>query len=340
MKGGPFFKKRYLNINMEKERINRDDVEPVEMPLEDVLDLHFFQPKEVPPLLEEYLHACRQSGMYSVRIIHGKGKGLLREQVRRLLGKSFLVASYSEAPLSAGGWGATLVEIKAAGGFEKQFIKTLDRGARAMGSVLDHTQMGLMALHAKELLDWNRAANLTAITDPNDMAEKLFLDILPVCAFVPLGVRLLDIGSGGGFPGVPLKIVRPDIKVTLLDGRRKKVNFLKQVIRIAGLKGIEALQGRAEDLVSQTEKSKAFGVVISKAVAELDKMLRLSLPLVDRGGIVVAMKGVAVEDEIFLARSIIEERGLRIETLGYRLPFSGIKRNLVVLGRDGAMRVP
>jgi 16S rRNA (guanine527-N7)-methyltransferase len=128
--------------------------------------------------------------------------------------------------------------------------------------------------------------------------------------------------------------------VTLLDGRRKKVNFLKQVIRIAGLKGIEALQGRAEDLVSQTEKSKAFGVVISKAVAELDKLLRLSLPLVDRSGIVVAMKGAAVEDEIFLARSIIEEQGLRIETLGYRLPFSGIKRNLVVLGRDGAMRVP
>jgi len=324
---------------MNKERINRDDPGPVEMPLEDVLDLHFFQPKEVAPLLEEYLHACRQAGMYSVRIIHGKGAGVLKERVRNLIERSFLVASYSEAPLSAGGWGATLVEIKAVGGFEKAFIKALDGGAKAMGTVLDHTQMGLMALHAKEIVDWNRAANLTAITEPSVMAEKLFVDVLPVCAFVPLGVRLLDMGSGAGFPGVPLKIVRPDITVTLLDGRRKKANFLKQVIRITGLKGIDARQGRSEELVLKEEKSKRYSVVISKAVAGLEKLLRLSLPLVDQNGIVIAMKGVSLEDEIVSARSIIEEQGLWIKKMHYRLPFSGTMRSVAVIGRDGARPV-
>jgi 16S rRNA (guanine527-N7)-methyltransferase len=321
---------------MKEDQINRDDGGAVEMPLEDVLDLHFFQPKEVGPLLEEYLHACRYADIYTVRIIHGKGKGVLKERVRNLLEKSPLVVSCSEAPLSAGGWGATLVEIRAPGVFEKAFVKALDKGARAMGTVLEHTQMGRMCLHAKEILDWNRSANLTAITEPDVMAEKLFVDVLPVCPLVPAGVRLLDIGSGGGFPGVPLKILRPDIKVTLLDGRRKKINFLKQVIRITGLKGIEARQDRAEALISKAETSKRYGVVISKAFAGLNKMLRLSLPLLDGKGLVIAMKGASLEDEIVSARSVIEEQGLWIEKKVYRLPFSGTKRSLAVLGRGGA----
>ena len=321
---------------MKKGSINKDDGGAVEMPLEDVLDLHYFQPKEVGPLLEEYLHACRHAGIYSVRIIHGKGQGILKERVRNLLEKSSLVVSCSEAPLSAGGWGAVLAEIRAPGVFEKAFVKALDKGAKAMGTVLEHTQMGRMSLHAKELLDWNRTANLTAITEPEMMAEKLFVDVLPVCPLVPAGIRLLDIGSGGGFPGIPLKVLRPDIKVTLLDGRRKKINFLKQVIRITGLKGIEALQGRAEELKIKAEISKRYGVVISKAFAGLNKMLLLSLPLLDRNGLVIAMKGASLEDEVVLARSVIEEKGLWIEKTGYQLPFSGTRRSLVVLGRGNA----
>ena len=320
---------------MQNERFNKEGTAPVEMPLEDVLDLHFFQPKEVAPLLEEYLHACRQAGIYTVRIIHGKGKGHLRERVRGLLRKLFLVASFSEAPPSAGGWGATLVEIKQAGDFEKQFIATLDKGARAMGVVLDHRQMGLMCLHAREIMDWNRSASLTAITDPKDMAERLFLDTLPACPFIPNRARLLDIGSGGGFPGMPIKIVRSDVAVTLLDGKRKKANFLNHVVRISGLKGIEAVQGRAEDFLLKKEKSKRYHLVISKAVAELTKLLQLSLPLVLPGGTIMAMKGPVLEHEMLSARAIIEEQRLRIKKHHYQLPFSGIKRSLVVVEKDG-----
>jgi 16S rRNA (guanine527-N7)-methyltransferase len=168
------------------------------------------------------------------------------------------------------------------------------------------------------------------------MAEKLFLDVLPVCAQVPSACRLLDLGSGGGFPGIPLKVVRSDIEVTLLDGKRKKVSFLKQVIRILGLKGVEARQGRAEELIPRTRAGKGvFDVVISKAVAELDSLLRLSLPLVNRGGMVIAMKGAAVGDEIGLARSTIDKEGLEIKMIAYELPFSGITRNLVVLKKKG-----
>jgi len=162
-------------------------------------------------------------------------------------------------------------------------------------------------LSARELLDWNQAGNLTAIAEPREMAEKLFLDVLPVCDYVPVSARVLDIGSGGGFPGIPLKLVRPDLDVTLLDGKRKKVSFLKYVIRVLGLKAIEARQGRAEDFSLKSMDSKGlFRVVISKAVGELNSLLRLSLPLLDREGIVIAMKGAAMEDEVGLAWSTIE----------------------------------
>lgn len=333
---GCFFLQKQLNIGMEKGRDNGNEPAPVQVPVEDVLDLHCFQPKEVPGLLGEYLHACRHAGIYSVRIIHGKGRGVLRDRVHSIVKKSPLVVTFSEAPLSSGGWGATLVELKERGRFEKDFITALDEGALVMGATLDHTQMGLMALHAGELLAWNRTANLTAITEPREMAEKLFLESLPVSEYVPVAARLLDIGSGGGFPGIPLKLIRPDMDVTLLDGKRKKINFLKYVVRILGLKGVEARQGRAEQFAPKAVGSKAlFGVVISKAVGDLDKLLRLSLPLVGPDGVVIAMKGAAMENEIALARATIEREGLQVRKTSYRLPFSGIMRGLVVLERTG-----
>jgi DNA-nicking Smr family endonuclease len=87
-------------------------MKPVKIPIEDVLDLHTFNPKELPDLLEDYFSACIDEGIYSVRIIHGKGRGILKDRVRRILGKNSMVASFSNAPLEAGGWGATLVELK------------------------------------------------------------------------------------------------------------------------------------------------------------------------------------------------------------------------------------
>ncbi|MBW2173097.1 MAG: class I SAM-dependent methyltransferase [Deltaproteobacteria bacterium] len=193
---------------------NPDDSKPIKVPIEDVLDLHTFSPKEIPSLLPEYLNACREAKIYSVRIIHGKGKGFQKNRVRSLLKGHPMVASFSDAPSQAGGWGATIVELRREIGFESpEWAQLLDEGAKSMGMSLDRSQIAQFAAHATELM--NRSTNLTAITDPVEIAVKHFLDTLPVSSLLPSGSRLLDIGSGGGFPGIPLKILRPDLHVFL-----------------------------------------------------------------------------------------------------------------------------
>ncbi len=316
-----------------------EELEPIEIPIQDVLDLHAFQPQEVPGLLEEYFCACRQADIYSVRIIHGKGQGFLRNRVRGLLAKSSVVSSFSEGPASAGGWGATLVELRRGVGSEpaegKVFVNRLNRGARAMGVHLDRAQLDLFALHAKELLEWNEFAGLTATVEPTEMAEKLFLDVLPVLAYVPTGARVLDIGSGGGFPGLPLKVIRPDLDMTLIDGKRKKINFVKHVARAMGLAGIKVQHARAEDVAGDILRSRTAGydVVISKAVATLDKLVRLSVPLLHEAGMIIAMKGASVGDEVENARRFIESGRMQAEKKEYRLPLLGTERSLVILSK-------
>jgi len=311
---------------------------PVKIPIEGVLDLHTFLPKDIPSLVEDYLTECLEARIYSVRIIHGKGKGVQRNRVHGLLKKLSFVASFSEATVSGGGWGATIVELKK----EKerlsprwtQFYECLTEGAGALGIHLDRAQIEQFALHARELVEWNRFANLTAVTDAKELAEKLFLDTLPLVSLVPSDARVLDIGSGGGFPGLPLKVMRPDLDVLLVDASRKKANFLKHVIRTLGLKDIQARHIRAEALAKEVQTmGHPFDVIVSKAAFKLDSLVDRALPLLHTPGMIIAMKGIAVEAELESAQEKIRATGLEVEVKGYRLPHSGIERSLVVLGK-------
>jgi 16S rRNA (guanine527-N7)-methyltransferase len=312
---------------------NSDNDEAVKIPIEDVLDLHTFLPKEIPGLLTDYLNACREAEIYSVRIIHGKGQGLLKARVHGLLKKLSVVASFSEAPPQAGGWGATLVELKKEDDFASPaWSGILDKGAKAMGMAVEQSQIAQFARHARELLAWNQFANLTAITDPAEIAVKLFLDTLPLAPFVPAGSCVLDIGSGGGFPGIPLKIVRPDLHLLLIDASRKKVSFQKHIIRTLGLKDIDARHIRAEDLARQRKRgSLAYDVIVSKALSGLNTFLALALPLLHRPGIIVAMKSGSIGPEVEAARSRIEAGGLTVTVKQYRLPYLDIERCLIFL---------
>ena len=339
-------------------------MEPVELPIEDVLDLHTFAPKEIPSLLKEYLNACRKAGIYSVRIIHGKGKGFLRNRVHGLLKSLPIVASFSEPPPRAGGWGATIVELRKELDFESSaWACVLDEGARAMGMRLKRSQIAQFAVHAKELLAWNRFANLTAITDPVEIAVKQFLDTLSLLPFVPPRSWLLDIGSGGGFPGIPLGILRPDLHIMLIDASRKKVSFQKHIIRTLALRNIEARHIRAEELkkefpprsgrgsreqqlVSQTSpwgglqgggqvggkgELRPYHVIVSKAVSKLGRFLDQAAPLLRRPGIMIAMKGRSVEAELESAGPRVDAEGLTLVVKKYRLPYLDIERCLIIV---------
>ena len=326
-------KKSVSSESMQKSPDNANDREPVKIPIEDVLDLHTFAPRDIPGLLKEYLNACRKAGICSVRIIHGKGKGFLKDRVRGLLKDLPVVASFSDAPYDAGGWGATIVELARDIDFESaQWADILDKGARAMGMCLEQAQIARFAIHARELMIWNRTTNLTAITDPVEMAVKQFLDTLPLSPLLPPGLRVLDIGSGGGFPGIPLKIIRPDLDLTLIDASRKKVNFLKHVIRTLHLKDIEARHIRAEGLIGEPQPEvRSYDIIVSKAVSKLDTFLDQAIPLLRRPGIMIAMKGRAVESELEAARSRIKAESLIVTVKKYRLPDFDIERFLIVL---------
>ncbi len=313
-----------------------DEFEPVELKIDGVLDLHTFLPGEVKYLVPDYLDLCLAKGILDVRIIHGKGKGFQKNRVRSLLAKLPMVASFSDAPIGAGGWGATIVELKRESDALSRewsgFLKQVAKGARSMGMHLDQSQITQFALHAKELLEWNRFANLTAITDLEEMTEKLFLDTLPMEPLIPQDSRVLDIGSGGGFPGIPLKVLRPDLHMNLIEASRKKTHFLKHVIRTLGLKDIEARHIRAEELAKNAQaRTTPYNVIVSKAASKLKKLLDQALPLLRIPGMIIAMKGISIEPELESVKGRIKAEDLTVNTNIYRLPGLGIKRTLIIL---------
>jgi len=211
----------------------------------------------------------------------------------------------------------------------------LRSAARDFHVEINEEALRLLDRFVEELLNANQATNLTAITDPEEIAESLILDSLVPGKYLFEKKQILDLGTGGGFPGIPLKIVFPELHLTLIDAKRKKINFLKYVIRQLRLENIEARQIRAEDIATQ---GRNFDAVITRAVADLAHLIQLVSPLLEEEGVLIAMKGSHYQAEIdalrqhsFLAigreKYPIEEFQIDVET--YRLPISGIERALI-----------
>jgi 16S rRNA (guanine527-N7)-methyltransferase len=204
-------------------------------------------------------------------------------------------------------------------------------GARVLGSEIDEGVSASFSIHACELINWNRKINLTAITNSRDIAIKHFLDSLAPAGFIPDRARLLDIGSGGGFPGIPLKILKPSISVLLIDGVRKKVNFLKHVLRSLKLENIEALQIRAENLLKKPECANSFDVIISRALSDLEPFVKNALPLLAKQGTIIAMKGQVDPKELDAVRAEAPGDRYALEVENYRLPLIEAARSIVII---------
>lgn len=189
------------------------------------------------------------------------------------------------------------------------------------------------------LTEANRSVNLTAITNFEDVVIKHFADSLAPLAinvsretFCRPGVKLLDVGSGAGFPGIPLKIFLPDARVTLLDSLAKRVSFLNNTISSLELTGINALHDRAEDAARRTEMREAFDICVSRAVADLAVLSEYCLPFVKTGGVFISYKANDCDEELKGALPAIKALGgetLAVETV--LLPDSDIKRKLIVI---------
>lgn len=188
--------------------------------------------------------------------------------------------------------------------------KIADRCAE-FGAVIDGEAAKRLNLYGNLLLEWNEKINLTAITEPVDVLYKHFYDcILFFKATTPeKGARIIDVGTGAGFPGMVLKIVRPDIEVTLLDSLNKRLVFLNEVISELGLGGISTLHMRAEDAGKSALHREKYDIACARAVAALPALMEYCLPLVKRGGSFVAMKGANAEEEMSLSLNAVRLLG-------------------------------
>jgi len=224
----------------------------------------------------------------------------------------------------------------------KHWRQYLIRGAEEMGLTLSDEAAASMALHARELLIWNRRTNLTRLTDPERIAEKHYLDSILPMRWISDTARILDVGSGGGFPGIPLKIVIPFSSVLLVDGARKKVTFMNHVLRILQLDNIHARHMRAESMDRQAVDCPpgGFTVIISRALTSLERFVSMALPLLADDGMIIALKGRGQRVEADLSALIQQlspetlERLPSIRTARYRLPYSGAERSIIMFDRQ------
>lgn len=189
----------------------------------------------------------------------------------------------------------------------------------------------LMRRYADMLLERNRVMNLTAITSESDVARLHFLDSCALTMFADFhGKRVIDVGTGAGFPGLPLRLVEPSLKLTLLDAQRKRVDFLRDMCDALKLSGVDCVQGRAEEYAAQNRER--FDLAVSRAVAALPVLVELCLPLVRVGGAFLAMKSVNCDAEVSAAAHAVQTLGGHVKQVSdYKIPGSDIPRRVIVV---------
>lgn len=187
----------------------------------------------------------------------------------------------------------------------------------------------------KDLLkDWNNKVNLTAITEDEEIIKKHFIDSMKIFRFEYLKTasKIIDIGTGGGFPGIPMKIMRPDAKVVLLDSLKKRINVLDDILCNIGINDVETIHGRAEEFARNSKYREKFDAVVSRAVANLAALSEFCLPYVKVGGYFVALKGPSVDEEVKIAKKAIIILGGKIEEIReVEIENSDLKHNLVII---------
>ena len=206
----------------------------------------------------------------------------------------------------------------------------LKEGASELGVSLNHKMMQMFLVYLKELKEWNQKVNLTSLKKDTAIIGKHFIDSLSLVPYLPSKASLLDLGSGAGFPGIPVKIAKPSLKVTLLEAKRKKVNFQRHLVRKLGLTCIDSLQGRADSLKTENALQLSFDIVTSRAFSRLEKFLILGMPFVKRGGCLIAMKGKHAREELKDSQDMLKGLPLEVSRIeGLTLPFGGGRRYLI-----------
>lgn len=195
------------------------------------------------------------------------------------------------------------------------FAKLMELKAQEYGIILNDRQLEQFNIYYELLLEWNKKINLTAITEPEEVAVKHMVDSLSAWdeSLLPANARAIDVGTGAGFPSIPLKIMLPDLKLTLLDSLNKRIKFLQLVTDALGLKDVELVHGRAEEVARQKKYREKYTIAFSRAVAKMSVLSEYTLPFVKIGGYLVALKGRQYKEEIEQANNSLQVLGSSIE---------------------------
>jgi 16S rRNA (guanine527-N7)-methyltransferase len=211
----------------------------------------------------------------------------------------------------------------------------LEQGAKALGVPLTSAMIDAMVQYLDLLEETNKTMNLTRIPPE----EQVSLHLIDSLTCVPL-LQVLDIGTGAGFPGVPIAVARPEASVVLLDSTLKKLRFIEESAKTCGVRNVSVVHARAELLAQDPSHRERYDVVVSRAVAAYDELVQLMLPFVKPGGIAIAMKGAGYEDEMLACTFDLDELGGEVEQVHHvALPGTTIERHLIVVRKDRSVQV-
>lgn len=216
----------------------------------------------------------------------------------------------------------------------------LREGAQQFNLSLTEAQLSAFERYSQELIAWNQQVNLTRIIEPHEIVVKHFLDSLSICQVwprSPSNLSLVDVGSGAGFPGLPLKIVLSDLRLTLIEATGKKTAFLQHIVQVLALTGVTVLTARAEEVGRRPDQREGYDVAVARAVAPLPVLMEYSLPLVKVGGWVIIQKGQHPAEEIKAAANALGILGGKVDQIWpVTVPGLAAERHLVVIQKNRA----
>jgi 16S rRNA (guanine527-N7)-methyltransferase len=215
-----------------------------------------------------------------------------------------------------------------------EFNKLMKTNLKELNIELSDLQIEQFYNYMNILIEWNKFMNLTGITEPEEVITKHFIDSLTVLDKVDKNASIIDVGTGAGFPGIPIKIAFPETRVVLLDSLNKRIKFLNEVIEKLGLKNIETIHGRAEEYGKNNNHREKYDIAIARAVAPLNILLEYLMPFVKVNGKCLCMKGSSSEEEIGNSKNAIKVLGGElVETEEFCIPDTDIKRRIVQVNK-------
>ncbi len=217
----------------------------------------------------------------------------------------------------------------------KEFSDLMIDYGKEINIVFTEEQLQKFYQYMNLLIEWNEKINLTAIVEPKEIILKHFIDSLTIIKYIEPNKSVIDIGTGAGFPGIPVKIMREDLDITLLDSLNKRIHFLNEVIQKLELKNITAIHARIEEFAKNKQYREAFDVATSRAVANLTTLSEYMLPMVALKGMAICMKGSEISEEISKSKNSIKLLGGKIDKIEeFTLPKSDNKRNLILIKKE------